>query len=47
MCVYLFVYVYAWALGGQKRASDSLELELQAVMKGLRWELGNKLQTCT
>jgi len=45
MCVYLFVYVYAWALGGQKRASDSLELELQAVMKGLRWELGNKLQT--
>jgi hypothetical protein len=33
----------AGALGGQKRASDSLELELQLVMSLLAWMLGTEL----
>lgn len=43
MCVYLFVYVDAWALGGQKRASDSLEVELPSLWNnwGGCWEINS------
>lgn len=43
MCVYLFVYVVAWALGGQERASDSLELELPSLWNDWRgcWEINS------
>lgn len=40
MCVYVSCAVSAF--GGQKRALDSLELELQIVV-GIMWELGTNL----
>lgn len=36
-------YVYAGGHGGQKKALNLLELELQVVMSCLTWELGTKL----
>lgn len=40
VCVCLYLHVGADALGGQKRATNPLELELQAVMSCLTWVLG-------
>ena len=38
-----YVHVYAAGCGGQKRASDPLELELKVVVDYLKWVLGNAL----
>jgi hypothetical protein len=49
--VYSFVsvcgdpYVNAGASGGQRRMSDSLELELQAVVRYLMWVMGTELRS--
>lgn len=37
------MYAYRVTLGGQKRPSDPLELELQVAVSHLVWVLGTKL----
>lgn len=50
VCMFVFlwgecVHVHLGAHGGQKRVSDSLELELQAILSHLTWVLGIKFQS--
>ena len=43
ICFIIYVYAYRVTLGGQKRPSDPLELELQVAVSHLVWVLGTKL----
>lgn len=43
MCKFVFLFIHRSGHGGQKRALDSLELELKVVVSGLTWVLGTKL----
>lgn len=45
LCLCVFVHVCAGTLGGQRRASDSMELELQAVVSCRMWASGGKLRS--
>lgn len=42
MCTYVCVNTSTWVPGVQKRTSESLELELLAVVSHLVWVLGTK-----
>lgn len=57
--IYVIICVYVWctlvpatgmsvpAYKGQKKASDPLEMALQAIVSHLTWELGTEFQSST
>lgn len=43
LCVHMYMYVYVGDHGGQKKVSESLELELKMLVSHLTWVLETEL----